>query len=190
VSRSAVSLVLNGRAEGNISAANQQAVREAARTLQYAPNAVALSLRTRTSRTLGVLVWGGPDPGLWQILHAALSTAADFGYLLLVKDTVGDPDHEEEAIKLLRAHQVDGFLVIAPESGPHPTSPALRGLPAVLANCHDPEGALVSVTTEQGDPESLASVGDRAVRLLLEELTSNSRAGPSELSGSQPAMGS
>ena len=55
VSRSAVSLVLNGRAQGHIARHKQQAIIEAARRLSYTPNAVALSLRSRRTRTIGVL---------------------------------------------------------------------------------------------------------------------------------------
>jgi transcriptional regulator with XRE-family HTH domain len=51
VSRSAVSLVLNGRGQGNIAHDKQQAIIDAARQLNYTPNAVALSLRNRRSRT-------------------------------------------------------------------------------------------------------------------------------------------
>ena len=47
VSRSAVSLVLNGRAQGHIARDKQQAIIDAARRLNYTPNAVALSLRNR-----------------------------------------------------------------------------------------------------------------------------------------------
>ena len=59
VSRSSVSLVLNGRGDGNMSAAKQVAILEAARQLNYRPNAVALSLRSQRTWTLGVLTWRG-----------------------------------------------------------------------------------------------------------------------------------
>jgi LacI family transcriptional regulator len=49
VSRSAVSLVLNGRGQGNIARDKQQAIIEAARQLNYTLNAVALSLRNRSA---------------------------------------------------------------------------------------------------------------------------------------------
>ena len=61
VSRSAVSLVLNGRAQGHIARHKQQAIIEAARRLNYTPNAVALSLRSRRTRTIGVLIWPGDE---------------------------------------------------------------------------------------------------------------------------------
>ena len=60
VSRSAVSLVLNGRGQGNIARDKQQAIIDAARQLNYTPNAVALSLRNRRSRTIGVLPGRAP----------------------------------------------------------------------------------------------------------------------------------
>jgi LacI family transcriptional regulator, galactose operon repressor len=56
VSRSAVSLVLKGRAKGHIARDKQLVIIEAVRRLNYTPNAVALSLR---SRTIGVLTWPG-----------------------------------------------------------------------------------------------------------------------------------
>ena len=91
VSRSAVSLVLNGRAEGNISAVKQEAVREAARQLRYTPNAVALSLRSKRTATIGVLTWRNRwhmPPVLLGELYTAASSA---GYLLMTVDAVQRP---------------------------------------------------------------------------------------------------
>ena len=57
VSRSTVSRVLSGQAERyRISAQTAAAIRESARQLGYRPNTVARSLRTRSTRTLGLLV--------------------------------------------------------------------------------------------------------------------------------------
>src|SRR3954447_10810913 len=91
VSRSTVSLVLNGRAEGNISQAKQEAVRRAAEQLRYTPNAVALSLRSKRTATIGVLTWRPRwhmPPVLLGELHTAASSA---GYLLMIVDAVQRP---------------------------------------------------------------------------------------------------
>ena len=88
VSRSAVSLVLNGRAQGHIARDKQQAIIDAARRLNYTPNAVALSLRNRRSRTIGVLTWPGASGFAGPMLHATLETATKAGYLLIFMDTV------------------------------------------------------------------------------------------------------
>jgi LacI family transcriptional regulator len=172
VSRTAVSLVLNGRGEGNISAAKQKAIREAARQLNYTPNAVALSLRSRRSHTVGVLLWGGPRPDTWTVLYAALQAAAGFGYLLMIMDSGGRAESTASAVEALRARQVDGFLVIAPERAPFEPTEAMLALPTVLANCTHLTQGVTSVSSEQSDPPALAAVGEQALRLLVEEIES------------------
>ena len=84
VSRSAVSLVLNGRAQGHIPRHKQQAIIEAARRLNYTPNAVALSLRSRRTRTIGVLTWPGAGGFSVRMLHATLESATASGYLMIL----------------------------------------------------------------------------------------------------------
>ena len=112
VSRSAVSLVLNGRAEGNISRAKQEAVREAALQLHYTPNAVALSLRSKRTATIGVLTW--PD----RRQYAAGPARRD----LRGRQQRGLPADDgrracsvPEQVDALLDRRVDGFVVVAPE---------------------------------------------------------------------------
>ena len=83
VSRSAVSLVLNGRAEGNISLAKQQAVREGARRLSYRRQVVAQGLRISKTRVLGVLTWRGGGGLPLHLIASALQTALAADYMLI-----------------------------------------------------------------------------------------------------------
>jgi LacI family transcriptional regulator len=115
VSRSAVSLVLNGRAQGHIARDKQQAIIEAARRLNYTPNAVALSLHSRHSRTIGVLTWPGPSGFAAHMLHATLAAATSTGNLIIFMDTANDRDHQGGALATLHDRQVDALLVIAPD---------------------------------------------------------------------------
>jgi len=116
VSRSTVSLVLNGRAEGNISAAKQQAVREAAHRLHYIPNAVAQGLRMSRTRTLGVLTWRGLGGLPLHLIAAALQTSLDAGYVLIKMYAEPTEVDQHRALSTLGRHrQVDGMLVVAPE---------------------------------------------------------------------------
>lgn len=144
VSRSAVSLVLNGRADGVISAENQAAVRRAAKDLGYRPNSVARSLRNATTHTIGVVTdsissgsFGGP------MIAGATAVAARSGYLLLTVDSHDDPDLEREAVATLRARQCDALLFAAgslrrwrPADGFHEETALL--LDAVDATGHVP----------------------------------------------------
>jgi LacI family transcriptional regulator len=67
-------LVLNGRADGNISATKQVQVIEAARQLSYRPNAVALSLRSQRSWAIGALTWRGSAGFPEDLLQVAWHT--------------------------------------------------------------------------------------------------------------------
>lgn len=162
VSRSAVSLVLNGRAAGNISVENQRAVMAAAEQLHYTPNAVAISLRSRRTHTIGVLSWRGRASFAQVLLHRALQKAHEYRYLLLMMDTAGDRELELKQLAILRDRQVDGFLIIAPDLVEYEPVEQLVSTPTVLINCVDPLGVVSSVAPDERD------AGRRAAAVLLE----------------------
>lgn len=162
VSRSSVSLVLNGRANGIISATKQQAIFDAARHLNYRPNALARSLRSRRTRTIGVLTWQGPLGFPEALLRAASATATAAGYLLMLLDVTRDQECELRAVTTLLDRQVDGFLVIAPELAAYRPLDAMSGTPTILINCIDPEQGVTSIV-----PDELAA-GRIAAQILIE----------------------
>ena len=138
VSRSSVSLVLNGRGDGNISAAKQEAILEAASQLNYRPNALARSLRSHRTYTLGFLTWMGPSGFPQLMLQAACETATAAGFVSIWMNTGHDPDREARAISSLLDRQVDAILVVAPELVEYDPPEALAGTRTLLVNCHDP----------------------------------------------------
>lgn len=173
VSRSSVSVVLNGRAQGNISAAKQQAIIEAARQLNYRANALALSLRSQRTHTLGVLSWRGGPGSPAELLHAAWVSATDAGYLLIMMDTTHDPAHELRAVTTLLDRQVDGFLVVAPELAAYRPLEAMVGTPTVMVNCVDPDRTVTSVIPDEFGAgftaaEILIERGHRRIGLLTD----------------------
>ncbi|WP_166850612.1 LacI family DNA-binding transcriptional regulator [Isoptericola sp. BMS4] len=142
VSRSAVSLVLNGRAGGNISEENQRRVRAAAAELGYRPNASAVSLRRQRTATVGLVadeIATSPFGG--RLVQGARDAALERGYLLFLMDTGSDLEREDEAVRLLRARQVDAFVYAAMSMRPTTVPGAMAELPTVLANCFDERGA-------------------------------------------------
>lgn len=172
VSRSAVSLVLNGRASGNISVEKQKAVFAAAEQLSYTPNAVAISLRSQRTRTLGVLSWPGRTSVPQVLLHRAWQRAHDDGYLLLMMDTDRDALQEQQQLETLRNRQVDGFLVVAPDMTDYEPPDLLLTVPTVLVNCVDLDGALTSVVPDEVEAgrraaEVLITEGHRGIGLLV-----------------------
>src|SRR3954451_6054011 len=164
VSRSTVSLVLNGRAEGNISAAKQQAVREAAHRLHYIPNAVAQGLRMSRTRTLGVLTWRGLGGLPLHRIGAALQTWLDAGYVLIKMYAEPTEVDQHRALSTLGRHrQVDGMLVVAPEMCEYNAVEAMSVSPVVLLNCIDPAHQLTCVVPDEEDG------GARAAQLLIDQ---------------------
>jgi LacI family transcriptional regulator len=140
VSRSAVSLVLNGRGAGNIAAEKQALIIEAARRLNYSPNAVALSLRSRRSSTIGVVTdWIATTAFGVKLLQGASDAAAAAGFLLLVIDTQNSAEREVQAFETLQNRQVDGFLFAAQSLRAYEPAEPLVTAPGALANCFDPD---------------------------------------------------
>lgn len=159
VSRSAVSLVLNGRADGNISRAKQEAVRDAALQLRYTPNAVALSLRSKRTETIGVLTWRGRQQSPLALLGAVYEAASSAGYLLMTVDALQRPAQ----VDALLDRRVDGFVVVAPELTDFAVPEALATVPTVLVNCFDPSLGSSSLVPDE------VGAGVSAAQRLLDE---------------------
>jgi LacI family transcriptional regulator len=163
VSRSSVSLVLNGHGEGNIAPAKQRLILDAAERLNYRPNAVALSLRSQHTRTIGVLTWpGAAGTSASLILSAALRTATEAGYLLIFMDTGGDEEVESRALTTLRDRQVEALLVIAPELTDYQPPEMMLSVPTILVNCADPQAGVTSVVPDE------AGAGACAAQILVD----------------------
>ncbi|WP_375423445.1 LacI family DNA-binding transcriptional regulator [uncultured Friedmanniella sp.] len=162
VSRSAVSLVLNGRASGAISAAKQKAVLDAARRLEYSPNMVAKSLRTSRTHILGVLTWRGLAGLPLPLLASTLETSLHAGYQLLKMYAEPTELDQRRALGTLTSRLVDGILVISPELCEYHAVEALSAVPVVLLNCVDPSRLLSSVAPDE------EAAGARAGELLIE----------------------
>lgn len=163
VSRSAVSLVLNGRAEGAISAANQRAVRRAAERLGYRPNQVARSLRDQTTHSIGVVtdsIVTGSFGG--AMIAGATTRAARDGYVLLVVNAERVPRAEAEAMETLLGRQVDALVYAA--EGLHGWTPPELFLAEhnILLDAFATDGGATGVV-----PDEVAG-GYRAARMLLD----------------------
>ena len=96
VSATTASYILNGRsAQMRISSATQDRVLKAAADLHYRPNPSARSLRTSTTRTVGVisdLVAGGSFAS--QMLTGASAAARMLAHLIVIGESQGDPQLE------------------------------------------------------------------------------------------------
>ncbi|HZT15869.1 MAG TPA: LacI family DNA-binding transcriptional regulator [Gaiellaceae bacterium] len=115
VSKSAASFVLTGRREEmRISTEIESRVLAAARETGYRPNIVSRSLRTGTTHTIGFvsdIVATTPFAG--NFIKGALEAARDSGYLLLIAETEGDTNLEQQLLEAMIDRQVDGIVFAA-----------------------------------------------------------------------------
>jgi LacI family transcriptional regulator len=174
VSRSAVSLVLNGRGDGNVAKESQDRIRQAALELNYSPNAIALSLRNQRSRVIGILsdeVVVSPFDG--NIIGGADDIARSRGFVTVVMDTERDTARDASAIETLLDRQVDGLMYVTVGLKPIEVPQGMLRVPSVLANCYDdhPQPQLHHVIPDEvaGGREAtkhLLELGHRDIALL------------------------
>ncbi len=185
VSRTAVSFVLNGRAEGNIAPATAERVRAAAEELGYTPDRVAQSLRLQRTHVVGLVTDSiASSPFAGRILSGAVDRAADSGYVLVLFDSQGRQEREQEAVEEFSRRRVDG-LVYAAMAVREVTSLPATQLPLVLANCFDTSGAHTSVV-----PDNVTAGGEAARHLLgLGHRRIVMLGGPGDVAGVQRSEG-
>ena len=131
VSASTVSHVINETRY--VSDEVKQRVHAAMEALNYQPNVIARSLRTRETLTVGVVVSDVTNPFFTSIVRAIEDEVLKQGYNIILCDTDEKPEREQAYLRLLMGRRVDG-LIVAPSSG---NADLLRsaiesGLPVVL----------------------------------------------------------
>jgi LacI family transcriptional regulator len=116
VSVGTVSNVLAG--SGTVRPELRLRVEQAMNDLDYQPNQIARSLKTRQTKTLGTVVSDITNPFFPQLIRGAEDAALERGYLLITLNTDDQPERERRALSLLRSRKVDGILLVtAPEPG-------------------------------------------------------------------------
>jgi LacI family transcriptional regulator len=129
------SRALNPLTSPLVSGKTASRIRAAADALGYRPNAVARSLRTRRSDTIGVLIPDLTNPLFPPIVRGIEDRLAAAGYIALIGNTDSDDERERLVFERMRARHVDGFVTATA----HLNSPLLAEavadrLPVVLVN--------------------------------------------------------
>jgi LacI family transcriptional regulator len=163
------SRALNPGTRSLISARTADRVLRAAEQLGYQPNAVARSLRTSRSSSIGVVVPDLTNPLFPPIVRGIEDALAPHGYVLLIVSTDNDPAHEDGLIASLRSRSIDGLILATARLG-HPllADPGLAGIPIVLVNRRLEGVALPSVTADDASGihaavAHLVSLGHRRI---------------------------
>lgn len=137
VSRSTASFVLTGRhVDMRISEDARQRVLRAAQELDYRPNLMARSLRTKVTRTVALVSdTVASDAYAGRAIHGSLAAAVAHGHLLFIGETEGDPVIEQKLITEFLDRQVDAFVYASMFTRHVRLPKLLRGHPVVLLNC-------------------------------------------------------
>ena len=86
-----------------VSSATRERVLDAARTLDYVPNALAQSLLRSYSPVVGVIVHDITDPYFSEIVRGVEDAASAAGYLVIICSSDRDPVREHSYVRLLRS---------------------------------------------------------------------------------------
>jgi len=137
VSRSTASFVLTGRhLDMRISEDARQRVLRAAQELDYRPNLMARSLRTKVTKTIALVSDTlASDPYAGRAIHGGLAAAVAHGHLLFIGETEGDAVVEEKLISDFLDRQVDAFVYASMFTRYVRVPKLLKGRPVVLLNC-------------------------------------------------------
>lgn len=131
VSVGTVSRVLNGK---SVSARVLESVNSAIKALQYTPNAVAQSMRTQSTRAIGLVVNDISNPLFSGIAKGIDDHLAEHQYLLLIASTNNDARRERVVIESLKQRRVDGLAIAVTDEFNTSVSSVLKsiGCPVVL----------------------------------------------------------
>ncbi|MFE9116350.1 LacI family DNA-binding transcriptional regulator [Streptomyces sp. NPDC007172] len=159
VSVATVSRVLNSHP--SVSEAARVRVLAAVETLGYRPNAVARSLRTDRTRTLGLVISDVLNPYFTELARSVEEAARALGYSVIIGNADERPDLQDHHVRTLLDRRIDGLLVSPTDGGSPLMLEAVRGgTPIVFVDRWIP-GIDVPVVRADGR----AAIGDLVAHL-------------------------
>jgi LacI family transcriptional regulator/LacI family repressor for deo operon, udp, cdd, tsx, nupC, and nupG len=94
-----------------ISVDTRERIQRLAEEMGYTPNAIAQSLQTRQTYTLGLVVTSIADPFLGDVVKGVEEVARAAGFSVLLSASHNDPEQEMAIIETFHRRRVDGILV-------------------------------------------------------------------------------
>lgn len=168
VSFQTVSKVLGGQ-RGVVADGTRQRILAAASELGYVRNAVARSLVTRSTYTVGIVADDLEDWVLAKFVVGAERAAREQGHAVLIGSVRRDAQDAEEYVRLLQERRVDGIVAAAPSAeNDEAVAEALRGPIPTVGLHHVPGGGVPVVGSDHTltgrlATEHLVSLGHRRI---------------------------
>lgn len=111
ISYSTVSRALNN--SPRVKEETREHIQRVAAEMGYLPSAVARSLVTRHTNTIGIVVTKITDLFFAEVIQGIEETALTFGQNVILTNSDGKPERELAAIQNLRERRVDGIILVA-----------------------------------------------------------------------------
>ena len=114
VSRATVSYVINGLVDNgkqSVTDETRKRVEAAINNLGYSPNAMARSLGSGVSKTIGLLIPDTHNPHYWNIIEGVDEIITQHQYSLLLTSIRLDIERERHGMQMLLQQKVDGLIV-------------------------------------------------------------------------------
>jgi LacI family transcriptional regulator, repressor for deo operon, udp, cdd, tsx, nupC, and nupG len=175
VSVMTVSKVL--RNEPDVSAATKNRVGALAQEMGYVPDVMAQSLRTRSTRLIGLIIPAITNPIFARLLLAVEDRVQQAGCDLVFGHTLNRPEREEHLIRRMLSRRVNGLLLF-PVHRLESRSPAYEelrrhGLPTVILGpltlaCADfPNVQVDDIQASYGATQHLLDLGHRRIAYFV-----------------------
>lgn len=130
LSLATISKYLNG---GNVLPENKVKIEAAIKDLHYEVNEIARGLVTNKTRTIGVLVYSIESLFNGTLLHHIGTALRERGFGMLICDSNGDEETEQNNLKFLVNKKVDGIIVVPVNKNSSFLKPAIdHKIPIVL----------------------------------------------------------
>jgi len=111
----------------DISPGTKTRIKMLAEEMGYVPDSLAQGLRTRTTRTIGLVISAATNPMFARAILAIEQQVHDLGYELILAHSLNDPAREENVVRRLLSRRVDG-LILSPVYRLSPAAPVYGDL--------------------------------------------------------------
>lgn len=162
VSTSTVSHVINK--DRFVSDAITGKVDAAIKELNYAPSALARSLKLNQTRTIGMLITASTNPFYSELVRGVERSCFERGYSLVLCNTEGDEQRMNRNLETLMQKRVDGLLLLCTETH-QPSLEIMQRYPSIPSVMMD--WAPFDGDSDLIQDNSLLG-GDMATRYLIE----------------------
>lgn len=169
VSKSAVARALGNY--GSVSEEVRKRVLNAAKKIDYEPDQIARSLKTKRTNTIGVIISDITTYFFTSVVRGIADVASQSGYDLVLCNTDEDPEKENKFLRVLVGRNVDGLIISVSGKNTYLKKLVRAGLPIILLDrrVEDLETTQLVVDNENGAYEAvtyLIRLGHRRIGII------------------------